>query len=171
MKNVLVLLLTLFLSLVVIGCGGGEVKTDVNILGTVISDIGVLSHKIDVPKMPDDEASKKTVTGVDKNNNSIRDDLEQIAYQSLNSIETINESSYNNVLSIMKMIQPKNPPVAKSINKHAIYCQYRLLPDDVKDELSLSFLYSIVLDSKDRKNAFNDSLEPSTSSLGAESCE
>jgi len=156
-----------------IGCGGGEVKK--NSESTAISleknlqKIGTLVHKVDLP--PEPSAPDHSIEGVDTNRNGARDDLEYITYQGLNSLDDITTSEYEKVLSVIKMIQPKNPPVANSINEHRIYCKYMELPKKIRDEMPLSFLYDIVLNTSERRTAFNASLQPSTVSSGAEICE
>jgi hypothetical protein len=155
------------------GCGGGEKDKSVNStnLENSIKNIGTLSKLITVPNMPERSQVDATIEGVDKNRNLIRDDLENISYQGLKSMENIDESQYEQVLKIIKMLQPKNPPVEKSINEHDIYCQYLLLSDNVQEELSLDFLYGIVLNTPQRKEAFRKSLQLSTINSGVEKCE
>ncbi len=140
-------------------------------LAQEIQQLGKLSQEIDIPMMPLEEESKKTVKGVDLNKNGTRDDLEQITYQALNTLESINKESYDKVITVLNMIQPETTPVEDSIDKHKIYCTYRVLTENIKQELSLSFLYSLVLNTKERKTAFEKSLKPSVTSLGAETCE
>ncbi|MEA2017918.1 MAG: hypothetical protein U9N59_05675 [Campylobacterota bacterium] len=161
------------------GCGGGSDSTNTSsspeenavALETQVQNIGTLSTETNVPDMPSEQDSKSTIRGIDSDNDGTRDDIEQLTYQSLNTMEGISSESYNKVISIMNMIQPKNPIVENSINKHEIYCTYRLLPDDIKKELPLDIIYSIVLNTQERKTAFTNSLEASIESLGAESCE
>ncbi len=141
------------------------------LLENISNDAGGLSSSVELPAVPDNETAKLSITGIDYNNNGIRDELENITFQGLNTLPNINIDSYYQLLSIVDMIQPKSPIVENSINEHNIYCSYRLLSEGVKIELPLSLLYSIVLDTQERKNAFNSSLEESVVSLGEESCE
>ena len=136
-----------------------------------IPNIGALSSNVNLPPIPEKMTANATIAGIDSNNNGTRDELENIVYQGLNTLDNINPEAYNKVISIINMIQPQDPFLENSINEHEIYCSYKSLPEDVKIELPLSLLYSIVLDTQERVNGFNNSLVASTGSLGAESCE
>ena len=164
------------------GCGGGSSGNETNTnpstpeeaataLENQTQNIGELSSTENLPPIPEKSTAKATVAGIDSNNDGTRDELENIAFQGLNTLEGVSTEAHDQVISIINMIQPLNPPVENSINEHDIYCSYRSLPEDVKKELPLSLLYSIVLDTQERKNAFNSSLAASTGSLEAESCE
>jgi len=174
-----------------IGCGGGSDGTinsggtnpnpspnpvsapedAATLLESESKNIGNLVNVVDLPVMPTREIAKSSVAGIDANNNGTRDELEHIVFQGLNILPNVGRESYNQTLVVINMLQPKEPPVENSINEHDIYCSHRLLLDEIKEELPLEFLYNIVLDTQERKNAFNSSLQASIVSLGAESCE
>ncbi|MCC4265422.1 hypothetical protein LL240_13310 [Oceanimonas baumannii] len=140
-------------------------------LELAMKNIGYLSGSVNLPPVPDDSKAIATVAGVDSNRNGTRDDLENIAYQAMNLQPGMNIDTYNQMISILNMIQPPSAPVENSINELAIYCAYQPVPDNVKRKLPLRFLYSIVLDTQARKHAFYSSLTPSARNLGAEACE
>ncbi len=119
-----------------------------------------LAEKINVPIYPETEARYETVLGVDSNNNDVRDDVENILFQSMRYflLNESDDSTFEEVLTIAKMLQPNEPPVPDSINREEIYCAYEALPVTVKDTVSLSFIYFIVHDTKERKLAFDSSL-------------
>jgi hypothetical protein len=164
------------------GCGGGSSGNETNTtpstpeeaataLENQTQNIGELSSTVTLPPIPEKSIAKATVAGIDSDNDGTRDELENIAFQGLNTLEGVSAIAHDQVISIINMIQPQDPPVENSINEHDIYCSYKALPEDVKKELPLSLLYSMVLDTQERKNAFNSSLAASTGSLEAESCE
>jgi hypothetical protein len=149
---------------------GITTKEDAILLEHQSKNIGVLANKIDLPPVPEKNKAKRTVQGIDLNKNNTRDDLEQIAYQGLNLIDGVNIETYKQIISIMNMIQPKEPFIKNSINEHDIYCLYKKLPNKVKKELPLDFIYSVVLDTQKRRTTFKYSLTPSTVNLEAELC-
>lgn len=139
-------------------------------LENAIKNIGYLAKVVDLPPLPDKTEAIKTVAGVDSNNNGTRDELEHITYQAIKLLHGVNIDTYNQMLSILNMIQPQNSAAESNISSLTIYCAYQSVPNNVKARLSLSFLYSIVLDTQPRKTAHYNSLAPSPHKLGPESC-
>ena len=124
----------------------------------------------------EEKLDKESIEGVDNNKNEVRDFIEIMIFRDFNLREKVTiVEDYHSVLKIIKMLQPKNPFVEKSIDEHDIYCQYQKLPDYIKGEFDwpLDFLKSFVLDTQDRKNAFVKSLTPDSGrwSYGEEQCE
>ena len=136
-----------------------------------VKNIDNFTQVINEPKVKRDPTLKATIKGIDLDKNGLRDEVEKVIYQSLKFSKDVNVSIYKQTLDIAKMMQPKNPPIKDSINKHEIYCHYEALPDVVKGEIDLDFLYTMVLDTKERAKAFNSSLESSDTSLGEEICQ
>jgi hypothetical protein len=132
---------------------------------------GSLNHIVDIPSKPNRGDDTATILGIDANSNGVRDIHERIIYKSLTLIDSSDASSYNSVLNIIKMIQPKDPAEENSIDEHEIYCTYEALSDDIKNEFSLDFLTEMVIDTEMRRNAFYQSIKPSSVSLGEEICD
>ena len=82
----------------------------------------------------------------------------------------ITKEQYEQVLRLVQYVEPQDPPVGESIDEQAVYCMYSALPSEVKDELPLSQVYTIVLDTQERVDAFNASSVPAVANLGAEVC-
>lgn len=178
------LFLMIFITLFLQGCSSGSSDNEgdvspstvtqeerAQILETALPNLGDLSNTVILPAEPAEDEVKATVTGVDDNNNGVRDELEHIVYQGLNVVTDASSAEYDEVLQLVTMMQPQDPVVENSINEHEIYCSYTALSLTIKAELSLELLYDIVLDTQERKTRFNQSLRPSNYSLGAEVCE
>ena len=75
------------------------------------------------------------------------------------------------MISIINMIQPRAKAVENSINKVAVFCSYHALPENVKKEMPLGFVYMIVLDTQARKTAHYRSVMSAPRNLGPELCE
>ncbi len=140
-------------------------------LRKAIKNAGYLAKAVTLPPKPDRELAIVTVEGIDTNNNGTRDDLEHITYQGLNMLKGVNLDTYNQMISIINMIQPPAEAVENSINKVAIFCSYQALPENVKKTMPLRFVYMIVLDTQARKTAHYRSLISAPRNLGPELCE
>lgn len=140
-------------------------------LRKAIKNAGYLAKVVTLPPKPDRELAIATVEGIDTNNNGTRDDLEHITYQGLNMLKGVNVDTYNHMISIINMIQPSAQVVENSISQVAIYCAYRTLPENVKKEMPLGFVYMIVLDTQARKTAHYRSVISAPRNLGPELCE
>ena len=125
----------------------------------------------DVVKLPevDPTEDSKTILGVDTNENNIPDRVENIAYQGV-SLFTSKKSDYNALLPILKMVQPQDPAVPNSIDRHKIYCAYMSLSSEIKNAFPLSSLYRSVLNNKARSIAFKLSLKEQAINTDAEVC-
>jgi len=159
------------------GCGGNSEpdepssKESEKILTDNVKQVGSLSESIVLPQYVERAVAKEDVQGVDINGNGTRDDLEHVVFQGIDMIEGVSDNNYAELLSLVNMIQPVTPPVENSIDKHKIYCAYISLPSDIKDELALSLIYTMVLDTEERRSAFKGSVKQSFSNLGGEVCE
>lgn len=140
-------------------------------LKKVIKNIGNLAKVVELPPKPDRELAIATVEGIDTNNNGTRDDLERIAYQAMNLLDGVTLDTYNQMISIIDMIQPRADAVENNISKVAIYCSYQALPENVKKEMPLRFVYMLVLNTPARENAHYDSVISAPRNLGPELCE
>ena len=142
-----------------------------------IGSLKEIAHELPIELTEEEEKlDKESIEGVDNNKNEVRDFIEIMIFRDFNLREKVTiVEDYHSVLKIIKMLQPKNPFVEKSIDEHDIYCQYQKLPDYIKGEFDwpLDFLKSFVLDTQDRKNAFVKSLTPDSGrwSYGEEQCE
>jgi hypothetical protein len=176
MKTIISILI-IFSLLIFSGCNSytsesiEEQQKFAEILKKESKNIGGLSNIVKLPIMPEEKIAKSNISGIDSNNNKIRDELEIIIFQGLNTLPNITIESYNEVLTIIKMIQPREISYKNSINKQKNYCSYKLLPNNIKKELPLELLYSIILDTSERKKIFTSSLETSTFNLEEEPCE
>lgn len=124
---------------------------------------------ITLPPEPTEEQASATLTGIDTNNNQVRDDIEHTIYQAISlSDPPITANEYQQALDMIKYIQPTNDP-NQLIDQHTFYCKYTSLPETFKNELSMSFLQYLVTDTKDRGDSFYKKLIKS-SSTGEEVC-
>ncbi|TMO84676.1 PKD domain-containing protein [Pseudoalteromonas spongiae] len=139
-------------------------------LRKALKEIGNLAKKVALPPKPDRELAIATVEGIDTNNNGTRDDLERIAYQAMNLQDGVTLDTYNQMISIMNMIQPPAEAVENSINKVAIFCSYQALPENVKKKMPLRFVYMLVLNTQARKTAHARSVISAPRNLGPELC-
>ncbi|WP_105172838.1 PKD domain-containing protein [Pseudoalteromonas sp. T1lg24] len=139
-------------------------------LRKALKEIGNLAKKVALPPKPDRELAIATVEGIDTNNNGTRDDLERIAYQAMNLQDGVTLDTYNQMISIMNMIQPPAEAVKNSINKVAIFCSYQALPENVKEKMPLRFVYMLVLNTQARKTAHARSVISAPRNLGPELC-
>lgn len=119
-----------------------------------------LKSKVNTPAYPASEARYETILGVDSNSNDVRDDVENVLFQHMRYflLNESDDSTFKEVLAIAKMLHPNEPPISDSISREEIYCAYQALPEEVKDTVSLSFIYFVVHDTKERKLAFDRSL-------------
>ncbi|WP_394225845.1 PKD domain-containing protein [Pseudoalteromonas spongiae] len=140
-------------------------------LRKALKNAGYLAKVVTLPTKPDRELAIATVEGIDTNNNGTRDDLERIAYQAMNLLDGVTLDTYNQMISIINMIQPPAEAVENSISKVAIYCSYRTLPENVKKKMPLRFVYMLVLNTPARENAHYDSVISAPRDLGPELCE
>ena len=140
-------------------------------LDNALKKIGHLVNVVTLPPYPDEKQAVATVEGIDINNNGTRDDLEHIIYQGMNLLDGVTLDTYNHLISIINMIQPSDKAVENSISKVAIYCSYQALPENVKKEMPLGFVYMIVLDTQARKTAHYRSVMSAPRNLGPELCE
>ncbi|WP_394225847.1 PKD domain-containing protein [Pseudoalteromonas spongiae] len=140
-------------------------------LRKAIKNAGYLAKFVTLPPKPDRDLAIATVEGIDTNNNGTRDDLEHITYQGLNMLKGVNLDTYNHMISVINMIQPSDKAVENSISKVDVFCSYQALPENVKKEMPLRFVYMIVLDTQARKTAHYDSLISAPRNLGPELCE
>ena len=140
-------------------------------LKKVYKEIGNLAKVVELPPKPERELAIVTVEGIDTNNNGIRDDLEHITYQGMNLLDGVTLDTYNQMISIMNMIQPLAEAVKNSINKVAIFCSYQALPENVKKKMPLRFVYMLVLNTQARKTAHARSVISAPRNVGPELCE
>ncbi|MFH6954157.1 hypothetical protein ACHSBP_13790 [Pseudoalteromonas sp. XMcav1-K] len=139
-------------------------------LDNALKKIGHLVNVVTLPPYPDEKQAVATVEGIDINNNGTRDDLEHIIYQGMNLLDGVTLDTYNHMIYIINMIQPSDKAVENSISKVAIYCSYQALPENVKKEMPLGFVYMIVLDTQARKTAHYRSVMSAPRNLGPELC-
>ncbi len=169
------LLVILSTSVLLVSCGGGNSKSDeensAQALKDAVNEERIDSRKVlNIPPYPLDSD-----IGIDENKNNIRDDIENRIYHSLKNI--LLESSpkeakgiYMQVIDITMMIQPKNPAIKDSINEYNIYCAYNKLPKDIQENVPLSFLFRMVLNTQQLKNNYNKSLLSTTKDIGEDAC-
>jgi len=115
-----------------------------------------ISLKTEINKLYSIYDSK--ASGLDLDNNGIRDDLEHIVYQALDTLDNSDSNASKHIKSIINMIQPNDPLSTNNIDEREIYCSYQNLSKNIQKELPLKFIYDIVLNTPDRKKSFNDSL-------------
>lgn len=135
-----------------------------------INSMSAISQLIEPPQEVDSSLDDATVSGIDSNNNGVRDNVEVGLYQALYLLPDITKEQYEQVLSLVQYVEPQDPPIAESIEEQTVYCMHSALPSEVKGELPLSQVYTIVLDTQERVDAFNASSVPVVANLGAEVC-
>lgn len=162
----------ILLTSLVSGCGGGgkseavKEPTQAEVQEILAKQITVASS---LPAAPDATASKASVAGVDTNSNGVRDDVEITTAQVLfDGPGGISAADYNQVLDIIKYIQPSE--TTKTIDQRNFYCQYRALPEAVRSRLSMQMLINMVTDTRTRKQAYQSQSINTSGSLGAEYC-
>ena len=172
-------LLLLSCGLIITGCGGGSENSDTSsptsetklpLTKENITSI-ILPNNSKLPPKPDKTENNKTLSGVDANNNNIRDDLEHIAYQSTQFAQTSDKKEeYEKLIELIKYIQPTGA-TSQIIEQHKFYCEYRNLPENVRDNISMQRLQDIVTDTLERKKAFYNSLVKTSGNTGEEICQ
>ena len=169
MKSYFRWLLVSLVIAVLTACGGGGSGSKV-----VSENAGVLDNTINIPPEVDTNDDRKTLEGIDTNNNGIRDVIELAVYKTINSSEnntSIAVSDYKKLLEMIKEVQPKASSQVESINEHKFYCEYTTLSSETREILPYDVLLEMVHDTSERRKKYRQSLKPITTSRGAEKCD
>lgn len=123
-----------------------------------------------LPFKPDPLVAKSSISGIDTNKNSVRDDIEIVLAESLfQDNGKASSSDFNELLDVVKLIQPYETP--KTIDMKQFYCRYQSLPIGIKSRISSGTLINLVTDTPARKKAFYQQSINTSGNLGAEICE
>lgn len=155
-------------------CGGGSDKPAASAQVTKVDIQNALSTSIStgvaLPAPPDVTISNASIAGTDVNSNGVRDDIEIAVTKTLmDGSRSVSISDLTKVMDILRYIQPSES--GKVIDQKAYYCQYRALPQAVRDRVSMQMLTAHVTDTKMRKVAYHNQSTNTSGSLGAEVCQ
>ncbi|MDR2112192.1 MAG: hypothetical protein LBQ62_03685 [Candidatus Accumulibacter sp.] len=143
------------------GSGGGESRSSAN-----------AAWQRNLPPDPG-SAATASLTGVDVNNNGLRDDLERNAAMTANS-----EESFQATASLMRALQRTIDPSTTGENVAEVaqeaYCAAKNRPESANDDLPEDVLDALVFDTEERRAARRDYIRSygvRTTSEGETSCE
>lgn len=122
-----------------------------------------------LPPPPDPVAAKKSIAGVDVNENGVRDDLElSLAEITLYAKGRVTHADFYQLLEVVKFLHPSEK--VKVINLSRFYCDYRMLDAGIQKRISESMMINLVTNSIARKNAFFRQLANAADVMDAGNC-
>lgn len=123
----------------------------------LLKSLDHLKDKVTLPDLPSNMEQDATISGIDTNNNHVRDEIEQAIYQAVMFYDEVSADDYNSLIKIAKMFQPQAQPIPDSINQLEIHCEYISLPEKVRDIVSFKFLKLSTLNTKERERGYKES--------------
>ncbi len=187
------MLLMSALTLAIYGCGGDNGGSDDNnvsdqsaditeisqvktqeqyseFIENKITEISAIQHFATQPEETDPEIDNSTIPGIDNDGDGMRDSLERTIYQMLVFVPDLTEEQYDAVRRLAIKMTPSDPVVADSISEAELYCDYINLSENVKSEISFTFLEVTINNTPERIAAYEESITRMNTSLTGEVC-
>ena len=130
----------------------------------------VVTKTVIQPPEPEPMEDSKVLSGIDTNNNNIPDRTDRVVWQSLGDTGNVSISDFNKIEKIAQLISLKPNAKQNSINQNDIYCLYNSLNSDIQDSLPIDVIFESLLNTSERKKAFDAAATPVNASLGKEFC-